>query len=204
MKFKEFLDLNIFDNFHFYTILTKDKKKIQKIKDKNNDVEIKNYQGERLTMAESRKIKSEVSIIPPSNKKRLVLINYDFFAEDSQNALLKTFEEGVKNTVFLLFVKSKNDLLKTILSRTLVVEVENNFESELAEKFLKEKSWKKREKLLDKIKEKDSGFWEVLEERYFQEDKNFEKYEKFLELKKTYFQNGNDKKKILIVLGLLF
>lgn len=53
--------------------------------------------------------------------KRVGVVAVNNFNIASQNKLLKIFEEPQKDTHFIIFTKNKNKLLKTILSRALLI-----------------------------------------------------------------------------------
>ena len=96
---------------------------------------------ETLTIDESRKIKEIHSSKSFSeDSKRIFIIECKSMTGESQNALLKIFEEPNKNSLFFLVVPSAGFLLPTLRSRLLVVEEEKDRGGEMfveAKKFLK-------------------------------------------------------------------
>ncbi len=96
---------------------------------------------ETLTIDESRKIKEIHSSKSFSqDSKRIFIIECKSMTGESQNALLKIFEEPNKDSHFLLVVPSTGFLLPTLRSRLLVIEEEKDEENSAfaeAKKFLK-------------------------------------------------------------------
>ena len=83
------------------------------------DVDIKVYpKGDRLLVADSNEIVSEVYIKPALHERKIFLIkNIDSSTEQAQNKLLKVLEEPPKNVYFLLSCADENLVLPTIKSR---------------------------------------------------------------------------------------
>ena len=83
--------------------------------------------GEKLGIAEARKIKDHFSLKPYSAKGRTVVIeDASVLTTEAQNALLKTLEEPPKEAVLILGAPSKANLLPTILSRCQIIRITNN------------------------------------------------------------------------------
>ncbi|MBI2019135.1 hypothetical protein HYS95_00510 [Candidatus Daviesbacteria bacterium] len=80
--------------------------------------------GEKLGIAEARKIKEHFSLKPYSAKGRSVIIeDISVMTLEAQNALLKTIEELPANGQFLMRANSDTTILPTILSRCEIVRV---------------------------------------------------------------------------------
>ena len=78
--------------------------------------------GEKLGIAEARKIKEHFSLKPYSASGRVVIIeDAGVLTPEAQNALLKTLEEPPKEAILILGAGSDANLLPTILSRCQVV-----------------------------------------------------------------------------------
>lgn len=74
--------------------------------------------GEKMGIAEARKIKEHFSLKPYSAKGRVVIIeDASVMTHEAQNALLKTLEEPPEEAILLLGAPSEANLLPTILSR---------------------------------------------------------------------------------------
>lgn len=74
--------------------------------------------GEKLGIAEARKIKEHFLLKPYSEKGRSVIVeDASKMTDEAQNALLKTIEELPQDAVFILGSTSDANLLPTILSR---------------------------------------------------------------------------------------
>ncbi len=75
-------------------------------------------EGEKLGIAEARKIKEHFSLKPYSAKGRIVVLeDADVLTIEAQNALLKTLEELPQEAMLILSTSSDANLLPTILSR---------------------------------------------------------------------------------------
>lgn len=74
--------------------------------------------GEKLGIAEAKKIKEFFSLKPYSAKGRVVVLeDASALTHEAQNALLKTIEELSKEAILILGASSDSNLLPTILSR---------------------------------------------------------------------------------------
>jgi len=89
--------------------------------------------GEKtIRVAEVRsRIGVDVSILPQLSSRKVYLIDADGLNEEGQNALLKTLEEPPPSIVFILTVADSGKLLKTILSRSVVITLSPNSEQEI-------------------------------------------------------------------------
>lgn len=66
---------------------------------------------------------SERAIERSFGKKKFFVIRSDKYTPEAQNALLKTLEDPIPNTHFVVFAEDTQILLPTLLSRMLVVRV---------------------------------------------------------------------------------
>jgi DNA polymerase III gamma/tau subunit len=83
--------------------------------------------GEKLGIAEARKIKQHFSLKPYSAKGKTVVIeDASVMTDEAQNALLKTFEELPKEAMIILGASSDANLLPTILSRCQIIRIQNS------------------------------------------------------------------------------
>lgn len=74
--------------------------------------------GQKIGIAEARKIKEHFSLKPYSEKGRTAVIeDAQDMTEEAQNALLKTIEELPKEAAFLIGASSESNLLPTVISR---------------------------------------------------------------------------------------
>lgn len=78
--------------------------------------------GEKLGIAEARKIKQHFALKPYSLKGRVVITeDASVMTTEAQNALLKTLEEPPEEAILILGAPSDANLLPTILSRCEIV-----------------------------------------------------------------------------------
>lgn len=83
-------------------------------------------QGEKLGIAEARKIKEHFSLKPYSAKGRTVILeDAGGLTPEAQNALLKTIEELPLDAELILGAESEANLLPTILSRCQVTRIQS-------------------------------------------------------------------------------
>ena len=89
--------------------------------------------GEKtIRVAEVRsRIGADVNIFPQISARKVYLIDGDGLNEEGQNALLKTLEEPPPSIVFILTVADTGKLLKTIVSRAVVISLSPNSEKEI-------------------------------------------------------------------------
>lgn len=118
--------------------------------------------GEKLGIAEAKKIKEFFSLKPYSAKgKAVVLEDAPALTDEAQNALLKTIEELPEKATLILGTNSDIDLLPTILSRCEIITLDaKNDTAELYGKYIKE-----LEKLLDSSIEARFEYIEKLKEK---------------------------------------
>ncbi|MCR4305815.1 MAG: hypothetical protein NUV73_01895 [Candidatus Daviesbacteria bacterium] len=82
--------------------------------------------GEKLGIAEARKIKKHFSLKPYSAKGRAVILaDASALTTEAQNALLKTLEELPEEALLILATNSDANLLPTVLSRCQIIRLEN-------------------------------------------------------------------------------
>lgn len=113
--------------------------------------------GEKLGIAEARKIKEHFSLKPYSVKGRIVVLeNGAALTIEAQNALLKTLEELPQEAILIFGAASDANFLPTILSRCQIIRLENR-ESHPASEFTAD-----IEKLLSAGMEERFGYIEKL------------------------------------------
>lgn len=152
---------------------------------------------------DARKLKKENSILGGGESKKIIFLDYKKINTDTQNALLKTFEETGLNSHIFLFVPDQEFLLATIKSRARIISGEYNFEMKLAKDFF-EGDFVKKEKIIKNFERSDiSIFLNSLEKLILENEKiDREFYKKFLELKKYIFDKGVSLKNILTWIGI--
>jgi len=137
--------------------------------------------GEKLGIAEARKIKEHFSLKPYSAKGRgVVLEDAGVLTVEAQNALLKTLEELPEDARLILGADSDANLLPTILSRCEIVilgnEVipESGFWTSQNDKIVKDledlltSSTEERFEYIEKLKNKEEFLETLLQ--YFHQD----------------------------------
>ena len=195
--------------FQFYIVVgdgEKNREVVSNFLEKELSLKLKDNfyfkKGDDFLIDETRKIKKENSLSNGSGKK-IFFLDFQKISLESQNALLKTFEDVGENSHFFLFVPSSDFLLDTIKSRGRILEGEKVFNFDLAEKFFKA-DWSEREKIISKIdKSNISIFMDSLENLILRNKKtDLEFYKKFLDLKKYIFDKGVSLKNILTWIGL--
>lgn len=120
--------------------------------------------GEKLGIAEARKIKEHFSLKPFSGKGRTAVIeDAPVMTEEAQNALLKIIEELPEHAVFILAAATESAFLPTILSRCRIeyltgkkpeektLDIENLLNSSLEERFEYVEKSKTREQILHEL-----------------------------------------------------
>lgn len=89
-----------------------------------------------LDMETARTIISWVNT--PYNDEKIALVSFHTIGLEAQNALLKILEEPRAGVRFILITSNKANLIETLLSRVLLVNIANNESSnEVAKVFLK-------------------------------------------------------------------
>lgn len=85
-----------------------------------------------IKVAEVRsRIGADVNIYSQISERKVYLIDGDGLNEEGQNALLKTLEEPPPSIVFIITVDDAGKLLKTIISRAVVIAMSPNSEQEI-------------------------------------------------------------------------
>lgn len=205
--------MNLLDNlkqekknlFQFYIVVgdsEKNRKIVSKFLEEEYNFNFNNnfflMEGDDFLIDKARNLKKENSILGQGEEKKIVFLDYKKINIDTQNALLKTFEETVSNSHIFLFVLSQEFLLPTVKSRARVILGEQNYNMDLAQDFF-DGDFSKREKIIFKIERADvSMFLDSLEKLILESD-NLDRdfYKKFLELKKYIFDKGVSIKNIL-------
>ena len=92
--------------------------------------------GASFAVSDSREIIEEASKKPLLCDKKIIVINdFDVSSEESQNKLLKTLEEPPQNVIFLASVTNLNNVLATIKSRLIKIEIPPLSKQEIASLF---------------------------------------------------------------------
>lgn len=94
--------------------------------DTHPDVIIPKYENRfrSFPIKELRQLLATTYIKPnDGDNKVYILRNIHFFAEDTQNAMLKAIEEPPANVFFILTCNSRSRLLPTVLSRVALVQI---------------------------------------------------------------------------------
>ena len=188
-------------NFHFYILIGKTNKKeiLDNFKDFQKEIELKNISENKLKIETVRKIKEENLISVPQNKIRIFWIETEFLSKESQNALLKTFEEPEKNTYFVLNIPEIENILPTIKSRARIIEFKNENQERFKDFF--DLNFKEREEKIKKIEREDLVyFFRELENKI----KEKEIFDEILKLKKMALKQGSDFRKILSYINIYF
>jgi hypothetical protein len=111
---------------HAYLIIGGNKEKqneeINKIKDKI-DEEIVLETDKSHTIEDIRKLQKQLSIAPqnPDLGRLVILLNANLLTNDAANAFLKTLEEPVGKTIFILTATNEEQVIETIRSRTQII-----------------------------------------------------------------------------------
>lgn len=150
--------------------------------------------GEKLGIAEARKIKDHFFLKPYSAKGRTVILeNAEVLTTEAQNALLKTIEELPEEATLILGANSSANFLPTILSRCQIEylpgpktevdisDVEKLLNSSIEERFA----------YVEKLKDKDEFLRTLV--WYFHQDvpKNTDFLKELLQAEKWAKQNVN-------------
>ncbi len=98
-------------------------------------IEIEPGSGEKIIRVSQvrEKVVFDGRLFPQISRRKVYVIDADFLNEEGQNSLLKTLEEPPRFAVFILTVSDKEKLLKTILSRAVVISLHPNSEQEVKE-----------------------------------------------------------------------
>lgn len=103
-------------------------------------IELECVSGDKnIPVAQVRdRVVADVRMFPQISNRKVYVIDGDSLNEDGQNALLKTMEEPPQSVVLILTVADSDKLLKTIVSRSVVISLQPNTESEVVQ-ILKER-----------------------------------------------------------------
>jgi len=80
---------------------------------------------------ESRRLKERASMRPLSGESKVFIISAHTFTFEAQNALLKLLEEPPRGTHFFIITQNSNNILPTLISRLILIKLEDKiFSSE--------------------------------------------------------------------------
>ncbi len=100
----------------------------QQNKDIKNCVDIKIINGNTtnyISINDIREINNTLNVAPHEGQKKVYIIsNCDKMTIQAQNALLKSLEEPSPTTTFILTTSNTHKLLKTIISRAMIINME--------------------------------------------------------------------------------
>lgn len=113
------------------------------------DLTIFSYEG-LFPIDHARRIISFASQAPVAGEKKLIVIAVGRFFHESQNALLKLFEEPSEGTTLILIVPTEGMLLETLRSRLVALPREETAIDESVQLFLSS-SRAEREKIVAKL-----------------------------------------------------
>jgi len=190
--------------FQFYIIVGdggKNRKVVFDFLDMEMKINLKSnfhiWKGDDFLIDIARDVKRE-NLISAGGDKKIIFLDFKKINIDTQNSLLKTFEETAKNSHFFLFVPSQDFLLDTIKSRGRIIQGEKDLNFPLAKDFY-EGDFLKREKIIGKIDKNNIAVFMDSLEGLILENENLDKdfYERFLDLKKYIFDKGVSLKNIL-------
>lgn len=88
-----------------------------------------------------------------SGSRKIFIIYFNFITIEAQNSLLKVLEEPTSGTHFFIVTPSSRIFLDTIKSRVLIVNLKNEIDDEIADKFLKDK-FPERSKFISSLVQK--------------------------------------------------
>jgi len=97
----------------------------------NPDIVIERYG--LLRVEDARRIGDKAALAPVKDNQKLYIIGANRIFHESQNAMLKLFEEPPASTTLILIVPSEGDLLYTLRSRLLPLPGEASEEATLSE-----------------------------------------------------------------------
>jgi DNA polymerase-3 subunit delta' len=96
-------------------------------------VELEPGSGEKIIRVSQvrEKVVFDGRLFPQISQRKVYVIDADLLNEEGQNCLLKTLEEPPRFAVIILTVSDTEKLLKTILSRSVVISLHPNSEQEV-------------------------------------------------------------------------
>ena len=122
-----------------------------------------------LKIDDARNINTKHQNKPIVHGRKIFVISANFITKDAQNSLLKIFEEPSAETVFFLVLPSATNLLPTLRSRLIILNLNNpnkNTDGDsFAKKFLKSKvgdRLKITKKIIDDISDEKSNKADVI------------------------------------------
>lgn len=168
-----------------------------------------------FSVDDARALRARLELLP-SRDRTISIVYTDFINTEAQNALLKTFEEPIKNTHIFLVVPKPEILLPTFLSRVQVLKPVSQSESHIeASEFIQMNLVQRVQfitKLTEKsedddaaaqVREKAVSFLDGLEQLLSKDpQKNRKSLEQILKFKKYLYLSGSSVKMILDTLAL--
>lgn len=94
------------------------------------------FKDDVFGVSDARKL-AESAVRKAFTNRKIFLILPRKITREAQNALLKTFEDPIKNTHFFLCVREEGLVLQTLRSRMQIVKLQHSVLQEEAKKFLK-------------------------------------------------------------------
>jgi len=103
-------------------------------------IELEPFPGEKIIRVSQvrEKVVFDGRLFPQISQRKVYVIDADLLNEEGQNSLLKTLEEPPRFAVIILTVSDTEKLLKTILSRSVVIALHPNTEQEVKEVLISE------------------------------------------------------------------
>lgn len=112
------------------------------------------FEKESFGIDEVRMLQNFASRKPVAGERKVAIISFLSATVEAQNALLKTVEEPLGQTIIFMIVESQSSLLPTIKSRVQLISSTTSSDATLAKSFLKKSSSERISALEDIIKEK--------------------------------------------------
>jgi DNA polymerase III gamma/tau subunit len=133
-----------------------------------------------------------------SDNKIIIIQRADLLTPQAQNSILKIIEEPPHFTHVYLLANSERNFLKTILSRTQLIDEKNDPDRDfvLAKKFIDSdlnNKFKQSEKLAKQSREEIQNFLDTLLEMSKRDKNDFQLIEKLIEYKRYISSNVNKK-----------
>ncbi|MEK7567798.1 MAG: hypothetical protein AAB513_02670 [Patescibacteria group bacterium] len=101
------------------------------------------FEYETLSIDDARKIKN-IASTKPFGEKKIIILTTNFIGGEAQNAMLKTLEEPSADNFVFIIIRSEANLLPTVRSRLLKLDLSQNIEHSvsniLVKDFLKSKA----------------------------------------------------------------
>ncbi len=115
----------------------------------NPDISVFSYEG-LFSVEDARRIVSLASQASVAGKEKALILATERIFHESQNALLKTFEEPPEGTILILIIPAEGVLLPTLRSRLVQLPATKEAASPEAEAFLRA-SQSEREKIVARL-----------------------------------------------------